>query len=62
MMNNSVKVRGNREGVLSLVNLISWLTFLCRDNLLYTLYSADKGAFAVDHRAVGYHLEQSTGK
>ena len=34
----------------------------CRNNLLYTLYSADQGAFAVDHRAVGYHLEQSTGK
>ena len=27
-----------------------WLTEYHLDNLLYTLYTADQGAFAVDHR------------
>lgn len=33
-----------------------------RDNLLYTLYAADQASFALDHRAVGYHLNKTAGK
>ena len=28
----------------------TWWTVYHKDNLLYTLYAADQGAFAVDHR------------
>ena len=39
------------SGWLMLIILTSdWLTEYHLDNLLYTLYTADQGAFAVDHR------------
>ena len=38
-----------------------WLAYSL-DNNLFTLYAADKNAFAVDHREKGYHYEEGLGK
>ena len=40
----------------------SWWLKYHQDNLLYTVYAADQGAFAVDHREVGYHHSKSPGR
>ena len=34
----------------------TWWTVYHKDNLLYTLYAADQGAFAVDHRYSYYTI------